>query len=105
MSHGVTRLFQSYCVCLFRSAYVSALGWGQVYLNGALMDTGVLGVGWTRYDKRALYLMYDLTGSAALGANVLGVMLGHGWKDDRSYPNQDGEMADHVPVVRAQVRD
>jgi hypothetical protein len=69
------------------------------------MDTGVLGVGWTRYDKRALYLMYDLTANAALGANVLGVMLGHGWKDARNYTELDpGDMADHVPVVRAQVR-
>ena len=30
------------------SAYVSALGWGQFWVNGALQDTGTLGVGWTK---------------------------------------------------------
>jgi hypothetical protein len=48
--------------------------------------------------------MYDLTASAGLGANVLGVMLGHGWKDSRNYTELDpGDMSDYVPVVRAQV--
>jgi hypothetical protein len=68
------------------------------------MDTGALGVGWTRYDVRALYLMYDITSVVTAGSNVVGVMLGHGWKDDRSYPASDpSDHADHVTVLKFQV--
>jgi hypothetical protein len=53
---------------------------GQFYANGVLMDNSTLGVGWTKYNTRALYLPYDITDVITPGANVVGAMLGHGWK-------------------------
>ncbi len=35
--------------------------------------------GYTRYDKRALYVTYDVTPYLKKGANAVGVVLGHGW--------------------------
>ena len=61
-------------------------------------------MGWTRYDTRVLYTGYDITNVTSAGVNVAGVMIGHGWKDSRSYPPMDpGETADYLPVLMLQV--
>lgn len=81
-------------------AYVCALGWGQFYVNGILQDVGTLGVGWTKYSTRSLYLPYDVTTSLTTGSNVIGAMIGHGWKNTESYPPQDPEYADSNRILK-----
>ena len=63
---------------LFRS-YVTGLGYYELRLNGKRVGDGHLSPGYTRFDRRVLYNVYDVTKSIQEGENALGVMLGTGW--------------------------
>lgn len=58
---------------------VCGLGYHELRLNGAKVGDHVLDPAFTRYDKRALYVTYDITESLKQGKNAVGVMLGNGW--------------------------
>ena len=60
-------------------AYVTALGYYELRINGEKVGNNVLDPAWTTYEKRVLYTTYDVTRSFQQGANALGVMLGGGW--------------------------
>jgi alpha-L-rhamnosidase len=60
-------------------AYVSGLGWCELYLNGRKVGDHVLDPAMTNYDKHVLYATYDVTDMLRAGRNALGVMLGNGW--------------------------
>jgi alpha-L-rhamnosidase len=61
------------------TAYICGLGYYELYLNGKRVGDHVLDPGFTDYDKRALYVTYDVTGQLLSGANAVGVVLGNGW--------------------------
>ncbi len=61
------------------TAYVTARGLFELYLNGKRVGEDVLVPGWTNYDKRIQYLTYDVTGLVADGDNAVGAVLGDGW--------------------------
>ncbi len=61
------------------TAYISGLGYYELYLNGKRVGDHVLDPGFTDYDKRVLYVTYDVTGQLLAGANALGLVLGNGW--------------------------
>jgi len=65
-------------------AYVCGLGYHELRINGRKAGSAVLDPGWTTYDKRALYVTYDITPLVREGANAVGVMLGQGWFKDRA---------------------
>jgi len=60
-------------------AYICGLGYYELRLNGRKVGRNVLDPGWTTYDKRVLYVTYDVTDYLRPGANALAVMLGQGW--------------------------
>jgi alpha-L-rhamnosidase len=60
-------------------AYVCGLGYYELYLNGRKVGDHLLDPGYTRYDRRALYVTYDVTDQLQRGANAVGVILGNGW--------------------------
>jgi alpha-L-rhamnosidase len=60
-------------------AYVSAHGLYEAYLNGKKIGDACLTPGWTSYDKRLQYQVYDVSSMLGKGANAVGVMLGSGW--------------------------
>ncbi|MDR0566754.1 MAG: glycoside hydrolase family 78 protein [Prevotellaceae bacterium] len=60
-------------------AFVAGLGHFDLFLNGEKTGNHFLDAGWTKYDKQAQYVTFDLTGSLKTGENVLGVMLGNGF--------------------------
>jgi alpha-L-rhamnosidase len=64
-----------------RSATVSVCGLGfyELHLNGGKVGDHVLDPAFTRYDRRALYVTYDVTGLLKQGQNAIGAMLGNGW--------------------------
>ena len=62
-------------------AYISGLGYHELYLNGVKIGDHLLDPAFTRYDKRALYVTHDITAALRQGGNALGVMLGNGWYD------------------------
>lgn len=59
--------------------YVCGLGHFDLLLNGEKVGDHFLDPGWTKYDKEALYVAFDVTNSLHKGDNVLGVMLGNGF--------------------------
>ena len=64
------------------TAYICGLGYYEMSLNGRKVGDHVLDPGWTRYDRRSLYVAHDVTDYLKIGANALGVVLGTGHFDD-----------------------
>jgi alpha-L-rhamnosidase len=60
-------------------AYVSGLGYYELFLNGRRVGENVLDPAWTNYAKRVLYSTYDVTGLLQSGQNAVGMMVGNGW--------------------------
>jgi hypothetical protein len=60
-------------------AFVAGLGHFDFFLNGKKVGNHFLDAGWTKYDKQALYVAFDIAGSLQTGDNTLGVMLGNGF--------------------------
>ena len=61
------------------SAYVAGVGYHELYVNGEKMGDKFLEPGYTRFDRRTLYVTYDITGFLKEGKNGFGVLLGNGW--------------------------
>ncbi len=59
--------------------YICGLGYHELYVNGQKAGDHLLDPGYTRYDRRALYVTHDVTSLLKRGANALGVILGNGW--------------------------
>lgn len=59
--------------------YVCGLGHFDLFLNGKKVGNHFLDPGWTKYDKEALYVAFDVTDELCSGDNVFGVMLGNGF--------------------------
>ena len=59
--------------------YVCGLGYYELHLNGKKIGDHLLDPGYTRYDRRDLYVTYDVTKDLRKGANAIGVILGTGW--------------------------
>ena len=60
-------------------AYICGLGYYELHINGKKIGDHLLDPGYTRYDKRALYVTYDVTDALRRGKNAVGVILGNGW--------------------------
>ena len=60
-------------------AYICGLGYYELYINGKKIGDHLLDPAYTRFDKRALYVTYDVTESVRRGKNAIGVILGNGW--------------------------
>ncbi len=61
------------------TAYVSGLGHFDMFLNGERVGNNFLDPGWTKYDKCALYVSFDITSQLGKGNNTVGIMLGNGF--------------------------
>ena len=59
--------------------YATARGVYELHLNGSRVGDDVLAPGWTDYDRRVQYQVYDVTRLLAEGQNALGTLLGDGW--------------------------
>ncbi|WDF80291.1 family 78 glycoside hydrolase catalytic domain [Mucilaginibacter sp. KACC 22773] len=59
--------------------YICGLGHFDLSLNGKKVGDHFLDPGWTKYDKQALYVPFDVTGQLKAGKNTIGVMLGNGF--------------------------
>ena len=60
------------------TVYVCGLGLFELLLNGRKVGDHLLDPGLTQYDKRALYVTFDVTRQLHTGSNTLGVILGNG---------------------------
>jgi alpha-L-rhamnosidase len=59
--------------------YATALGLYECYLNGLRVGDALLTPGWTDYNKRIQYQVYDVTDLIRSGTNACGAILGDGW--------------------------
>jgi alpha-L-rhamnosidase len=59
--------------------YATALGLYECYLNGTRVGDALLTPGWTDYNKRIQYQVYDVTDLIQSGTNACGAILGDGW--------------------------
>jgi alpha-L-rhamnosidase len=85
--------------------YICGLGYYELHLNGAKVGDHVLDPALTRYDRRALYVTYDVTDQLRQGANALGVILGNGWYNMHTRAVWDFDKAPWRgrPTVRCQL--
>lgn len=60
-------------------AYVTGLGYYELFLNGKKVGDHVLDPPYTTYQKRIYYSVYDVTTMLKQGANGVGAMIGQGW--------------------------
>ncbi|WP_225321426.1 alpha-L-rhamnosidase [Rhizosphaericola mali] len=75
-------------------AYITAAGLSETYINGEKIGNHELEPMFTRYDRRNLYVTYDITNQINNGANAIGVILGNGWYNFQSQAVWD---YDHAP--------
>ncbi len=61
------------------SAFISGLGHFELSINGKKAGDHFLDAGWTKYDREALYVTFDITKQLKQGNNAIGVMLGNGF--------------------------
>ena len=59
--------------------YISGLGYYEASLNAKKIGDEVLAPGWTKFDKRVGYRVFDVTSQLGQGTHCLGVILGNGW--------------------------
>ena len=60
-------------------AYIAVAGLYEFYINGERIGDHRLDPMFTRFDRRTLYVTYDVTKNLQNGENVIGVLLGNGW--------------------------
>ncbi|MFC5283559.1 family 78 glycoside hydrolase catalytic domain [Pedobacter alpinus] len=60
-------------------AFVAGLGHFEFSVNGTKIGDHFLDAGWTKYNKEAQYVGFDITAQLKKGKNALGVMLGNGF--------------------------
>ena len=65
-------------------AYIAAGGLYELYLNGEKVGNHRLDPMYTRFDRRTLYVSYDVTSQVRNGRNAAGVLLGNGWYNHQS---------------------
>ncbi len=59
--------------------FICGLGQFELSINGQKTGDHFLDPGWTKYDKHALYVPFDVTQQLQPGNNAIGVMLGNGF--------------------------
>jgi Alpha-L-rhamnosidase N-terminal domain/Bacterial alpha-L-rhamnosidase concanavalin-like domain len=79
-------------------AYVNALGYYELYINGRKVDDYVLSPAVSDYSKRNLYVAHDVADYLVPGRNVVALWLGRGW-----YVKGHPGVIHDGPLVRAQI--
>ena len=59
--------------------YVTSLGIYELKLNGKPVTEALFTPGWTSYNKRLQYQVYDVVNLLLVGENAIGATLGDGW--------------------------
>ncbi len=61
------------------TAFITAYGLYEAEINGKRVGNACLTPGWTSFEKRLQYQMYDVTELIKTGGNAVGITLGNGW--------------------------
>lgn len=65
-------------------AYIAVAGLYELYINGEKVGNHRLDPMFTRFDRRNLYVTYDISSHLQSGDNAVGVLLGNGWYNHQS---------------------
>jgi alpha-L-rhamnosidase len=65
-------------------AYIAAAGLYELSINGRKVGNHRMDPMYTRFDRRTLYVTYDVTDNLKNGNNAIGVLLGNGWYNHQS---------------------
>jgi len=65
-------------------AYIAAAGLYELSINGKKIGNHRMDPMYTRFDRRTLYVTYDVTSNLRDGKNAIGVLLGNGWYNHQS---------------------
>lgn len=65
-------------------AYIAVAGLYELYINGEKIGNHRLDPMYTRFDRRNLYVTYDVTRNLQQGENAIGILLGNGWYNHQS---------------------
>lgn len=65
-------------------AYIAAAGLYELSINGKKIGNHRMDPMYTRFDRRTLYVTYDVTANLKNGKNAIGVLLGNGWYNHQS---------------------
>lgn len=65
-------------------AYIAVAGLYELSINGQKIGNHRLDPMYTRFDRRNLYVTYDVTQQLRNGKNAIGVLLGNGWYNHQS---------------------
>jgi alpha-L-rhamnosidase len=60
------------------TAFICGLGLSELFINGRKISDDLLSPAATDFDKRTIYVTYDVTGNIQAGKNAVGVILGNG---------------------------
>jgi alpha-L-rhamnosidase len=71
--------FQSSKTIQSATAFITAHGLYEAMINGRRVGDLYLTPGWTSYNKRLQYQVYDVTDLVKQGKNAIGVTVGNGW--------------------------
>jgi alpha-L-rhamnosidase len=61
------------------TAFITVHGMYEAYVNNTRVGDAYLTPGWTSYNKRLQYQVYDVTKMMSKGLNAIGVEIGSGW--------------------------
>ncbi|HEX2970548.1 MAG TPA: glycoside hydrolase family 78 protein [Bacteroidales bacterium] len=64
--------------------YIAVAGLYELYINGTKSGDAMLDPAYTRFDRRTLYVVHDVTSMLNDGNNAIGVILGNGWYNHQS---------------------
>ena len=73
--------------------YIAVAGLYELYINGEKTGNQRLDPMYTRFDRRNLYVTYDVTAQLQKGENAIGVLLGNGWYNHQSMAVWDFDRA------------
>jgi alpha-L-rhamnosidase len=90
------------------TAYISGIGYYELFINGERIGDQVLDPGWTNYSKTILYATHDVTARLKRGRNALGVMLGSGFYSQKAYDHwgfyqEDGYVGQAKLICRVEI--
>lgn len=74
-------------------AYIAVAGLYELSLNGKKVSENRLDPMYTRFDRRTLYVVHDVTKQLQFGQNAIGVVLGNGWYNHQSLAVWDFDKA------------
>ncbi|RFZ85387.1 alpha-rhamnosidase [Mucilaginibacter terrenus] len=74
-------------------AYIAAAGLFELSLNGEKVGNHRLDPMYTRFDRRTIYVTFDVTKQILAGKNAIGVLLGNGWYNHQSTAVWDFHLA------------